>query len=297
MKITNKYGLPSSIVRAVENDGYNPGDSDITVTSLLQPPQIGVLSRKFGDDISEDAADRWFSLLGQAVHNILERADTTGITEERLYMDVLGWKVGGQFDRIVLEKGILQDYKVTSVWSVMDFMKNGMKDEWKWQLNMLRVLAMHNGYTDISGLQIVAMMRDWQKSKAKFDKSYPQQPIMVLDSPVERAPETIRFMEERVADHQRAREGDCRSCTADERWHQGDRYALMRKGRKTALRLLESPEAIMDYAVWKKLATSKGELIKDHYIEFRQGEYRRCMDYCPVSSVCPQWQSELYAVN
>jgi len=84
-------------------------------------------------------------------------------TEERLFAEVAGWTVSGQFDRMLLfPDGTLQDYKFTSVWAVPD----GCKPEWERQLNALRYLAACNGYR-IARLQIVAILRDWSKGKAK----------------------------------------------------------------------------------------------------------------------------------
>ena len=85
MKITNKFNLPEAIYEAVKNDGYTRGDSDISVTQLIDSPYIRELKNNHNSEIEEDATDRIWSLLGQAVHTILERADTEDLKEERLY--------------------------------------------------------------------------------------------------------------------------------------------------------------------------------------------------------------------
>jgi len=64
MKLTNKFNLPDPIVNAVQNQGYTPGSSDITVTQLIQPPLIRQLNKKHWDDIEEDASDRVWALFG-----------------------------------------------------------------------------------------------------------------------------------------------------------------------------------------------------------------------------------------
>lgn len=117
MKLTNKLGLPEAIVRAVANDSYEPGHGDMSITTLIDSPRIAVLSRQYREEIEEDAADRIFSLLGQSIHEILRRANSSGIVEKRLYADIEGWKISGQFDRIEYFKdyGLLSDYKVTCV--------------------------------------------------------------------------------------------------------------------------------------------------------------------------------------
>ena len=51
MKLTNKFNLPEPIVNAVNNTGYTPGSSDITVTQLIQPPLIRKLRIEHDDEM------------------------------------------------------------------------------------------------------------------------------------------------------------------------------------------------------------------------------------------------------
>ena len=71
--ITNKHGLPQSIVDAVANDPY-VGGGDISATKLIDAPQIMQLTRQHKDQITVDVSDRVWSLFGQAIHTMLERA-------------------------------------------------------------------------------------------------------------------------------------------------------------------------------------------------------------------------------
>ena len=75
MKYTNKHDIPKEIIRAIENDQYTRGNSDISVTGLLQPPRIRLLEREHHDDIVLDYSDETWKILGQSVHAILERAN------------------------------------------------------------------------------------------------------------------------------------------------------------------------------------------------------------------------------
>ena len=137
MKYTNEHNIPEEIIRAVHNDSYSRGASTISVTGVLRPPQMRLLEEKHIDDISVDVSDEIWKLLGQSVHTILERANEDNpdtITEERMYANVGGWTVSGQTDSISVDSGILKDYKVTSVWSVISAMKEG-KIDWEQQLN------------------------------------------------------------------------------------------------------------------------------------------------------------------
>ena len=276
MEITNHAGLPQAIVEAVTNDPYPHGRvGDITATSLIDAPRIRVLKRRHAHELVEDASERIWALLGQAVHTILERAEPSAVTERRLFAEVEGWQVSGQFDRAVLypDSGLLQDYKVTSAWAVV----NGIKPEWVRQLNVLRWLALRNGY-DVERLQVVAILRDWSRGKAAQGDGYPQQQVAVIEVPVWPEAQTEAYVRERVRLHQAAELApEPPPCSAEERWQRSTTYAVMRRGRKSAIRVLEDPEA----------AAQRAER-EGGYVEERPGRAVRCEQYCPVRDFCQQ---------
>lgn len=211
MRLTNKLNLPAPIVEAVRNDGYNSGRSDISATGLIEPVRIHALKERYGDELEEDVADRIYSLEGQALHTILERAGLTlppeeWLLERRFYLDVplpdgtVG-VLSGQIDVFEIKPGILADYKRTSVFSL----KDGAKKEHIAQTNIGRILleegyelvnldgtTYREGVDDFSKairiesagkytvkqLTIVGMFRDWSKNeyrkelKAARDKGF-----------------------------------------------------------------------------------------------------------------------------
>jgi hypothetical protein len=97
-------------VNVVANDEYSAGDADASVTELLGPPRKAVLEEQHADELEEDASDRIWSLFGQSLHSVLERANETGVAERRLSVDCEGWKVSGGMD-LVCKDDILSDYK------------------------------------------------------------------------------------------------------------------------------------------------------------------------------------------
>ena len=137
MTITNKHGLPASFVEAVRRDPYQ-GGGDISATALIDSPQRRALLYQHGSKIDTDVSSMVWALLGSAVHHILERSEVDGVVvEERLYADVGGWEVSGQFDRYNPDTKALQDYKVTTVYKL-----GGDKKDWTRQLNVLRCIAL-----------------------------------------------------------------------------------------------------------------------------------------------------------
>jgi hypothetical protein len=273
MKYTNKHNLPDSIYQAVVNDPYDSKGSDITVTTLLKPPQMVYLERKFKEEITVDVSDCLWSLMGSAMHLVLERADNGAITEQRIFHDVMGWTVSGAFDRLSFSGHILQDYKFNSVWEAI----YGLKPEKEQQLNMLVYLARENDFR-IESAEVVMLFRDWSKSKAMYDKNYPQQQIMRIPVEIWEREKQQDFIVDRVLLHQQAQDGDCPPCTKEEMWEKDTKYALMKKGRKSAIKL---------YATQEEMP----ELQTGQYVEVRKGEKTRCEHYCHCSEFCEQYNT------
>lgn len=268
--LTNVHALPAAIVAAVQNDPYT-GGGDISVTKLIDAPQRRVLWSKHHDHIVEDVSERIWSLLGQAVHHILERAETGAKVEERLFAEVEGWVLSGQFDRLHLGDKTLQDYKVTTVYK-----KDG-SETWTQQLNVLRWLAYQNGY-EVDHLEIVAIFRDWRKTDADRKSDYPPAAVHVI--PVETWPLDVTevFIKDRIHKHQAARGGMLTPCTSEERWYSGTKYAVIKPGNKKA------------YRVWDETPPAE-EIPEGFVVQERPGEFKRCQHYCDVAAFCPQWQA------
>lgn len=280
MNLTNLHGLPEALVRAVTNDPYT-GGGDISVTKLIDSPQVRMLRKQYGESVVEDVSDRIWSLLGQSVHTILERAgnETSDIQEERLYADVDGWKLSGQFDRMDLHAKGMDDYKVTSTYKV-----SGDHTDWERQLNCLRWLAIQNGY-EVNHLRIVAILRDWSKAKGLRDPNYPKQAVVVVPIEVWPLEETYQYIRNRISLHQAAEAGTIVECTDAERWFSGNKYAHMKKGAKRAIKLYEQQD---------QLPTP---LPDGTYVEERPGIYRRCAEYCEVAPFCEQYKPIREAVS
>jgi len=290
MKITNKLGLPEAIVLAVQNDSYTPGDSDISVTRLIAPAWQAKLLREHSGEIVEDASDRIYSLMGQAVHSVLERAaevdGSDAIYEERFYATVGGKKIGGQVDRFDPKTGTLQDYKQTSVW-VHTF---GLKPGNIAQANIYKYLLEESGH-EVEQMENICIYRDWTKSKAKFDPDYPQQQVGVIRVPWWSEEETLKFINARLEAH-----ANPEPCTDEERWKDPAKWAVMKKGRKSALRVLNSESDASDWAFENgHISVSDSEeveFLNGAYFEERPSIPKRCVDYCAVSEYCSLWKSE-----
>lgn len=271
MNLSNLHGLPDSIVAAIMNDPYS-GGGDISATRLIDSPQRRVLTKKFGASIVEDVSERFFSLLGQAVHAVLERAEPSAVVEQRLYHNVNGWELSGAFDRLDLKEKSLDDYKVTSVFNY------GPKKEWVEQLNILRYLAIKNGY-EVDRLRIIALFRNWSEGEMERKQDYPPSPMVVIEIPVWPLEDTEAFIKERITLHQKADAGEFIPCTDEERWATPTTYALKKEGGKRAIKIFASKE-------------EAGDIPDGMVLEERAGRFRRCEKYCKVAPFCPQWEAD-----
>lgn len=281
MKLTNKLGLPEAIVNAVRNDSYSRGDADISITGLLRPPRIRILEEKHKDELQEDASDRIWSLFGQAIHTVLERANVVGVAERRLSMEVEGWTLSGGMD-LYEANGTLSDYKMTSVWKVI----KGDLEEWTHQLNLYSVLLRHHG-NQVNSLQIVAILRDWSKMEAERDRLYPQAQVVNIPIELYRPEAAEKLLRERVRLHQMANLSRLPLCTASERWQRPDIWAVMKFGRKSAVKLYNNEKEANQHA-------QSGPRLS---VIFRPGASVRCAAYCSVSKFCDQYQKELDSAN
>lgn len=288
MKITNKYGVPETIVRAVQDDEYDKGDSVLSVTQLISPPRIVILQGLNKDNLEVDVVDRMPALLGTAVHKILEKGSKDlphYHLEERLFAEVEGWKISGAVD-VQIDNGdgtwAINDYKVTSVYSVQSD-----KPEWEQQLNLYAYLAYKSHGRRVTSLKIVAILRDWMRKQAELKPDYPQSQIAVVDIPVWTLEEQEAFIKGRVLLHQAAQKAVDNGeplvyCTDEERWVRGETWALMKEGRKSAVKLYDSKEEADGAAAGNGL-----------YVEHRPGSPIRCAgNYCLVAGYCRQWQVE-----
>lgn len=285
MRLTNRMGLPKTIVNAIERDDYSMGDARISVTGLLKPPRIGILWKKNAHQMEQDVTDHIWSLFGKAIHKILEiGGDEEHIPEERMFAEVRGWRISGQLDLQKLGGNAIAitDYKSTSAYAVT----HG-KREWEEQLNCYRWLAARTKNYDVKSLAVCAFIRDWSRHKAKQDSNYPQAPSIMVPIKMWTMEEADKFVEERVRVHQTAQSmaemGDEPPyCTDEERWLRTSKYAVRRKSAKRATKVFDTAKEAEDCA---------RDMGADFVVDVRKGEPIRCTgDYCGVSQWCKQYR-------
>ena len=87
IRLTNKNNLPEPVFRAITQNRYSGENDDnfASVTGLLKGVKQFVLEKRHYDEIIEDASDRVWSLMGSAMHSVMENSQTGNtLAEERL---------------------------------------------------------------------------------------------------------------------------------------------------------------------------------------------------------------------
>ena len=280
MKVTNRQNLPMALVNAVSVDRHNK-KGEYSATTLLKGACEQVLTSRHFDEIEVDASDSIWAVFGSAVHSIFENQKDETFKEERFEVPVSNSKVTGRVDSYDLKNEILVDWKTASIWKVtyQDF------DDWKKQGLIYSWLMKQNGLT-VKKCRFIALLKDHSKSKARIDASYPQSPVYIYEFDITEKDlaEIETFIKEKVKQFEVAEtlvDEKLTPCTKEERWASADKWAIMKAGRKTALKVCDSEEEA------KSLMAEKGGTD----IEFRPGENKKCSDYCNCKEFCPFWKS------
>lgn len=281
MTVSNIYNLPQPFVDLVSGDTYSKGESDITTTGLAQPPKIAELTRRHSNEITMDASEKVWTMLGTANHYVLEqialRNPERYVTEQRFYMDIDGVKLGGQIDLFDRETETLWDYKVSSVYKAM----SDDKLEWIKQANVNKLLCEHNGIRP-KKLAVLLVCKDWRRKDSEFKADYPKCPVVEIPLTVWKEEETLAYIKSRINLHNAAKlievEDAIPVCTEEERWSKPTTWAVLKeRGAKRAVAngIYESEAEALAHA--KRISGA---------VEKRDGSNPRCENYCQVRQWC-----------
>jgi hypothetical protein len=276
MTITNKLNLPVGLVKAVSTERHN-ADKCISATTLIQGIKHIILTERHWDELEDDVSDRIWAIWGTAVHSLLEQEGENEFTELEMTHKTGDITVTGRIDNYDMKHGVICDYKTASVWKVKfnDF------DDWYTQGMIYAWLLRKNGFA-VEKCRFIALLKDYSKSEVIRDRQYPVNPVHVYEFDVTFT-NLIRidaFIRNKVKEYVRCREladDAIPPCAPEERWDKASKYAVMKQGRKSAVRLLDDKTAAEIMAA---------ELGKGHYVEHRPGESVKCQSFCLCCRFC-----------
>jgi len=285
MKLTNKYHLPEAFTRFSERNPHDSEGADITVTSLIDSPQIHRLRTEYADELSEDISDNVMSILGTAVHEILRQgAGEESIVEERLHMEMDGMKISGQIDlqSPTDEGAIITDWKTCST-SAIQFNPTG-KREWIEQLNCYAQLLRANE-RKVAKLEVIAILRDWSRANLKRYANYPKAPVVRMPIIMWSEHAIVSYLHGRIGAHL----NENSECWPEERWQQPSKFAVHSSSATRAKKVCSTRDEANQYVDEQTRKSSRVNL----YVHERPAINTRCEgNYCGVSSFCPQWARE-----
>jgi len=307
MKITNINNLPEAYYRnCLRDDHPRWGMDTFSVTELQKGTKEIILTHRHWEELTQDCSDMVWLILGRAVHKVFEGSEGEHeISEARLSATVMAYNpqtdawdrpvtISGGFDLYNGQTCELTDYKTTQTFGYQTKKQEGMDSEWYKQERMYWWLLGKAGFEVRTG-KVVVILKDWSKAKARIDRDYPQLPVQVvtygsfgnsesaalLEQDIVRKVENIIMNDQLPDDH-------IPPCTKEERWDRGEKWAVMKAGRKSAVRLLDSR-----YDADRMVE----DLGAGHSVVYRPGIPTKCVDYCPCAEFCSFYRDYMEAQN
>ena len=294
-KITNKLNLPKQLVDLIRSD-YQPKEHQYSCTTILKPTRQVILERRHNDEIEQDVSEMIWCIFGILAHSVIENSqeDVGQFKEEKLKVDLgkyckklEGYYLSGRSDMIDLLDKCITDWKTASCWKVI------YKDFEDWRKEMLiYAWAVKDMGFEIDKAQAIAFLKDHNKTKAKVDSSYPQLPVWVekfkfTDKDFKDIEEFIknRFLE--LKKYEDVPDEELPMCSMEERWNDGNKYIVIKKGNKRAKKIHETLEEAQ-----KHLDNLEKDYPNVYEIQERLGEDKKCLEYCSCCKFCPYYQEQ-----
>jgi len=290
----NRHDLPQWLLNAVIDTRaqYNPGEkTDYSITSLIQPPMVYTLTKQHQPE--EDVADALQAWLGTACHDKLEeklKDNPRYMVEERLYHtfhipeapgEQKDFIVSAQLDLYDKEECAVWDYKFSKLYSFT----NGGKTDHEIQTNYQAYLLRKHGYP-VNSIQIGGFGLDWAKTKTAQQKDYPPTLFCHTPYPMWADEDVEAYIKNQILEKEYGKLGQIRVCDESERWARPTVWKVYRKGRKSALRILNTEEEANEFLA--NIAKPSGT----EYVEKVEGEDIRCVWFCNVREHCSFYQEK-----
>jgi hypothetical protein len=137
--------------------------------------------------------------------------------------------------------------------------------------------------------EIVMFMRDFSKIKSKTQSDYPDRPVVTVSFTLDTPEEAEAFIIDRLSlfiKYEAIKDDQLPLCTQEERFNNGDKYAVMKKGNKRAVKIHDEYVIAEIHAG----ALNEKEEKEIYYIEERKGTDMKCLEYCSVNKYCDYYK-------
>lgn len=284
-------------IAEMERERYQ-STGDYSATSLIAPPRITRLKKRYASKVPIDPTSMISSMLGTAVHEYVEKNLIQWINrynyedyvlEQEMHTERKGRRISGRFD--VRDGEHLYDVKTIKTWKLI-FDPNF--EEFHEQQNIYAWLLWLDG-TPVKTINITAFYKDWLESAALRDRSYPQSQVCEYQLDLWDYDLTEQYVDERLDMHIACEEmpdEELPICSRKERWerHQGGEtihYGIMKNRKvKRATRVVKGGN--LDDAI--TFAHGLKGMTTDSVIEIRYAQPKRCVSYCDMNGYCNWYQ-------
>jgi hypothetical protein len=215
------------------------------------------------------------------------------IVERRFQHLLNGLIISGKPDRVNTVDNIVEDYKVTNVWALIDERK---LDDWRLQLSLYKWLLFKNGIHVEKGV-VHSILRDFTK-RMLYNSDMPDVPfrsktidLLDLEETEEWVKARIEWFSDVISDYIEHFGLPATEylpvCSPSDRWRKDTTYAVMKEGRKSAVKLFLKEQEAEERVRQEQERNPKAK----YRVEVRPGEDVRCISYCSVCEYCPYWRS------
>lgn len=288
MKLVNSSKIPEVIFNALIHNWYKGANEkrDYSVTELLNPIRITILSKRHYDEIEEDAMSKLWAMMGSAMHEVVEKGSTDkehlGYMVEKRVKTLFHDKVisGGMDIYNENDKSII-DFKFQTVfnWIYLDDHIENLT----LQLNGYRWLLERNGYK-VDKLEIIFIFRDYRPYEASRMSGYPSGKIESLEISKMSDEEIEKYIKEKIEEIESLKDtpdDKLPMCSMKDRWQNEDMWKIMFKNK--CIKTFYSEEDANQFVSEKGYGT----------IKFVKGVPKRCGEYCPVKEFCDFYKSNV----
>lgn len=277
--ITNNYNLPQKIIDKLTDDNYTYKPNRYSATELLNSTKEIILKRRYHKVITTDVSDHVNKMFGTAFHLMFDIDSQSEIKVEHTLNN--GITISGRIDDA--RDSIITDYKTCSVWKInagdfSDWEKQGLTYAW--------LLSKKGIY--ISKLRFVAFIKDYSVTRSMVSQNYPEAQIYTHEVEInnymlreheawlyEKTNEITKYID--------TPNNELPEPTDAELWKEPDVFAVMKHGRKSAVKLCDS------LAEAQELITSD-----QFYIDIRKGEYKKLIIDKELGQIWKIAKSQVY---
>ena len=282
--LTNKLNLPQQFVDFCSQE-HSFKDKRYSATTILKGVRENLLYRRHYKEIDEDVADKIWLIFGTLCHELLEHSQEANdeLKETLISVDLPnGYTLSGKQDLYSESKKRITDFKTGSVWKIQfdDF------EDYRKQLLIYAWMFRKLGF-EVDNGEIIMILKDHSKTKAKTDPKYPQVPVYVkhfdfTEQDFNDIEQFILTKFDEIAKYESVEDDLLPICSKEERWATDTKYAVMKKGRKTAVKLFDSLEE----------AESMADTDSSFSVETREGTDKKCSEYCSCCEFCSYWREK-----